>query len=187
MDCFVDLDIRSDPEFPAHVLLSELYKKLHRTLVISQRTDIAISFPQYASRPPSLGTRFRLLAAQPDLEALMNTNWLGGMRDFASHGALGRVPEHAVARTLRRVQAKSNPARLRRRLMRRHDVTVEQAQVRIPDSAAEFVSLPFVQLSSGSTGQPFRLFLKLGPPQSSHTTGKFNAFGLSLDATIPWF
>ena len=72
-------------------------------------------------------------------------------------------------------------------LMKRHGLDETQARERILDSAAEKVDLPFVQLQSRSTGQTFRLFLSLDPEQSAPTPGDFNAYGLSRNATIPWF
>jgi len=71
--------------------------------------------------------------------------------------------------------------------MKRHGLDETQARERIPDSAAETLHLPFVQLRSGSTGQTFRLFLCLGPAQPTPVSGEFNAYGLSQNATVPWF
>ena len=39
MDHYVDIDVRTDPEFPAHQLMSALYAKLHRALVVSERVQ----------------------------------------------------------------------------------------------------------------------------------------------------
>jgi len=117
----------------------------------------------------------------------MTQDWLRGMRDHIKVDAVAVVPADAVQRTLRRVQAKSSPARLRRRQMRRHGFSEVEAVQRVPDSAEERLDLPFVQLASGSTGQNFRLYLRLGAPQQSRSTGTFNTFGLSSTATIPCF
>ena len=187
MECFVDLELRPDPEFAAHLLLGALYTKLHGALAPSNKMGIAVCFPGYQSRPPTLGTRMRLLGSRLALQMLSRTDWLNGMHDHVRIGALAEVPVDVPYRTLRRVQAKSNPERLRRRLMKRHGLDETQARERILDSAAEKVDLPFVQLQSRSTGQTFRLFLSLDPEQSAPTPGDFNAYGLSRNATIPWF
>ena len=71
--------------------------------------------------------------------------------------------------------------------MRRHDLDAQDAHQRIPDEAARFVNLPFVQLRSTSTSQTFRLFIEHGPGQSNPIAGDFNAYGLSQVATVPWF
>lgn len=187
MDHYLDIHLLPDPEFPPHQLLSALYAKLHRALVQSGASGVAVSFPAYSEAPPRLGTCFRLIGSAPDLGALMAQDWLRGMRDHIKVDAVAVVPADAVQRTLRRVQAKSSPARLRRRQMRRHGLSEAEAVQRVPDTAEERLDLPFVQLASGSTGQTFRLYFRLGAPQKGRSTGAFNAFGLSATATIPCF
>lgn len=187
MDHYLDIHLLPDPEFPPHQLLAALYAKLHRSLVQLGASRIAVSFPGYSVSPPRLGARFRLIGSAPDLTALMASDWLRGMRDHVKVDAVAVVPADAVQRALRRVQAKSSPARLRRRQMRRHGLTESEAMQRVPDSAEERLELPFVQLASGSTGQTFRLYLRLGEPQQNRSAGLFNAYGLSPTATIPCF
>ena len=109
------------------------------------------------------------------------------MHDHVKASGLARVPTDAAHRTFRRVQAKSSPERLRRRLVKRYGLDETQARERIPDSAAEMLHLPFVELRSSTSGQTFRLFLSLGAEQPAPVSGKFNTYGLSRTATIPWF
>ncbi len=187
LDCFVDIALRPDPECAAHVLLGALYAKVHHTLAPTNVLSIAVCFPGYQARPPRLGTRMRLLGTRAALQTLTTSDWLGGLRDHVVVGAVADVPAHVVHRALRRVQAKSSPERLRRRLMKRHGLDETQAHGRIPDSAAETLHHPFVQMHSASTGQTFRLFLHAGPGQPAPVVGTFNAYGLSQDATVPWF
>ena len=187
MEAFLDIELRPDPEFPPHLLLSTLYGKLHLTLVPNNSAGIAVCFPGYQIKPPSLGTSMRLLGSRAALQALTITSWLSGMRDHVKVGELDLVPADATHRMLRRVQAQSNPERIRRRLMKRHGLDQTQARLRIPDSAAEMLKLPFVQLRSRSNGGAFRLFLSLTAKELTPTLGEFNAYGLSQNATIPWF
>ena len=192
MDHFMDIHLLPDPDLPAHVLMGALYVKLHRALVMGGEGEaggIAISFPGYSARPGviNLGRNMRLLGSQPGLQTLAGTGWLGSLRDQVSVNAAAAVPITATHRSLRRVQAKSNPERLRRRLIKRHGIDEAEARKRIPDSAAEMLTLPFLQLRSASTGQNFRLFLRLGPAQATAESGSFNTSGLSTTATTPWF
>ncbi len=187
MDRFVDIQLRPDPEIAAHYLLGALYAKLHRALVARNSTGVAVSFPGYQNRPLTLGTCLRLLGSGSALDELTQSDWLSGMRDHVTIGAVAAVPTTATNRTLRRVQAKSNPERLRRRLIKRHGLDEAQARKRIPDSVTEMLQLPFVQLRSSSTGQMFRLFLNLGEMHAAPIPGEFNAYGLSQQATTPWF
>lgn len=191
MDRFMDVQLLPDPELPAHVLLSALFGKLHRALTTQDGMvgRVAVSFPGYSDLAGArgLGDSLRLLGNQVALQALFSTDWVGSLRDHVSVGTTGSVPGNALHRTVRRVQAKSNPERLRRRLIKRHGIDTDEARERIPDSAAEVLRLPYLQLHSASTGGNFKLFLRLGPLQASGIAGEFNAYGLSTTATVPWF
>ncbi|MGG2681140.1 type I-F CRISPR-associated endoribonuclease Cas6/Csy4 [Pseudomonas aeruginosa] len=97
------------------------------------------------------------------------------------------MPHPTPYRQVSRVQVKSNPERLRRRLMRRHDLSEEEARKRIPDTVARALDLPFVTLRSQSTGQHFRLFIRHGPLQATAEEGGFTCYGLSKGGFVPWF
>lgn len=184
---YLDIHLRPDPEFPASQLLAALYAKLHRALVQLRSEDLAVCFPGYSEQPKGLGQTLRVLGNAEGLGQLMALPWLSGMADHVHLTATAEVPAGAVHRQLTRVQAKSNPERLRRRQMKRQGLTAEQARERIPDSATESLKLPFLPVRSTSTGQSFLLFLRLGPPCLAPEAGGFNAYGLSPTATIPWF
>jgi len=201
MDHYVDIRIQPDAEFAPAMLMAALFTKLHKALAAGAHQDIGVSFPHmgvgdaapaHASRNGShprytLGQVLRLHGASLSLNKLLATDWLTGMRDHVVCGAVLVVPTDSRHRVVSRVQAKSSPERLRRRQMRRHGLTAEQAKERIPDSAVETLSLPFLTLRSQSTGQTFRLFIRLGPELDTAVPGDFGAYGLSLHATVPWF
>ena len=71
MDHHIDIDVRPDPEFPAHQLMNALYAKLHRALVAENSTRIGVSFPCFSLKTPHLGTRLRLHGDVAALSALM--------------------------------------------------------------------------------------------------------------------
>lgn len=187
MDHYVDIEVRPDPEFPANQLMSALYAKLHRALAGQGCKRIGVSLPGVDKAGGHLGTRLRLHGELDALATLLACDWLAGMRDHVAVIPPARVPDSAQHRVVKRVQVKSSPERLRRRLMRRHGLSEQEACQRIPDEAARFTHLPFVQLRSTSTGQPFRLFIDQGPILPSAIPGDFNNYGLSQDATVPWF
>lgn len=187
MSHYLDIQLRPDPETTAHQLMAALYAKLHRALVLFQSDTIGVSFPGYVHVPAGLGPVLRLIAPEDDLRRLMEHDWLKGVRDHVDVSGLKPVPEACGYRGLRRIQAKSNPERLRRRQMRRHGLTEEQARQRVPDSAAERLPWPFIQLRSASTGEQFRLYLRLDTDPADRLPGTFNTYGLSATATLPWF
>ena len=188
MDNYLDITLLPDPEFSQNHLMDALFAKLHRALVATGCGDIGISFPQVREQGTGLGTVLRLHGRAARLGELMAANWLAGMRDQTSLSAVQAVPPTCTSfRVVSRLQAKSSPARERRRLMRRKGLTEEQAIARIPDNCAEVLNLPYVQMRSQSTGERFLLFIRHGQVQVTPTEGTFSAYGLSPAGTIPWF
>ena len=187
MDHYIDLRLLPDPEFAQPHLMGALFSKLHRALVAQHSPHIGISFPAVQTGPPWLGDCLRLHGHQAALTGLMALNWLAAMGDHVHATTVLAVPPKSSFRVVSRVQAKSNPERLRRRQMRRHGLDAAQALVTVPDTAAEHLDLPYVQLRSQSTEQSFRLFIRHGELLETATAGTFGAYGLSATATIPWF
>lgn len=187
MDHYLDIQARPDPEFPVNIILGALVSKLHRALVILEADDIGISLPEHEEQPP-LGTRLRLHGTQERLNALMDQDWLKGMRDHVVvHDDISTVPHGAQHRLVRRRQYKTNVERLRRRRMKRHGESYEEACSHIPDRVERRVKTPFVMVRSQSTGQAFSLFIEHGEVRSDATQGRFSTYGLSNEATVPWF
>lgn len=185
MDSYLELQLLPDPEFPPAMLMNALFAKLHRALVSHGEGRIGISFPDVSTG--QLGQRLRLHGQAGELEKLMACNWLQGMRDHLAAFAIRPVPDGAKHRIVRRVQAQSNPERLRRRLIRRKGIGEEEARAAIPDSAAQTLALPSLQVTSQSTQQQFRLFIEHLPVQAESSPGHFTSYGLSNEASIPWF
>ncbi|HEU0198531.1 MAG TPA: type I-F CRISPR-associated endoribonuclease Cas6/Csy4 [Nevskiaceae bacterium] len=184
---YVDIRIAPDPESSPTQLLGALYDHLHLALVRQRRDTVGVSFPGYSLSPRTLGTTLRLHGSETDLQQLLATDWLKGMRDHARVNDVAEVPADALHRTVRRKQFKTSAERLRRRRMRRKGETEEQAKAAIPSSMEHRPDLPYIHLHSQSTRQPFCLFIALGPLQDHATQGRFNGYGLGGTTTIPWF
>jgi len=187
MDSYQEIVILPDAEFAPTVLMNALFGKLHRALAGLGCRTIGVSFPEYDSTKPSLGKRLRVHGSISSLELLTSTRWLNGFLDHVSVSGLRDIPGNAGQVLVRRVQAKSNADRLRRRMARRHGITEEDARLFITDNAEKRLGLPFVTLHSASTGQEFRLFIEQGGQLSATVPGEFSQYGLSSRATVPWF
>lgn len=184
---YIDITLRPDPDFsPAH-LLSALVSKLHRALVALKASDIGTSYPRHCSRPRTLGDVLRLHGTPDALARLTAEPWLRGMESHVSVSAAAAAPANAPHRVVQRRQFKTNVERLRRRRMRRKGETAEQAAQVIPGSVERQPTLPFVQLRSASSGHSFALFIEHGALQDTPQPGEFNSYGLSQQATVPWF
>lgn len=186
MDHYIDIEVLPDPEFVSTLLMNALHSKLHRALVQLKSTDIGLSFPDYLGDKQKLGNRMRLHSDLHCLQVLMDKNWLIGMHDHIRVGDVLKVPDTVRHLAVRRVQTKSNAERLRRRQIRRHGLTADEALNRIPDAMEKRLRLPFVTLKSQSTEQVFRLFIRQRQTDCS-VQGSFNFYGLSGEATVPLF
>ncbi|MEN9373046.1 MAG: type CRISPR-associated endoribonuclease Cas6/Csy4 [Pseudomonadota bacterium] len=188
MNHYLDITLQPDPEFDALDLMDALYAKLHRAFVSMNNQHIGVSFPAIQSGKLGLGKTLRLHGSESHLSALMAVNWLTGMRDHVEVSAISPVPSDCTRYgVMSRVQAKSNPERERRRLMRRKGVDEVTAREKISDSSAQRLSLPHVRLRSQSTGQKFCLFIQQGEMVNAPAEGIFNTYGLSATATVPLF
>jgi CRISPR-associated endonuclease Csy4 len=186
MDHYVDVQVLPTPEIGEAHVMNTLAAKLHLMLAEFQSDDIGVSFPGYQLRPPRLGNVLRLHSSRSRLEQLMSRPWMLGLYDYVRIVGVAPIPKTGSHCSVRRIQVRSSAERIRRRQMRRHGWSAEEAQVRIPDTVERRLNLPFLSLRSSSTGQLFHLFIEQRQA-GSPAPGRFNAYGLSQAATVPWF
>ena len=188
MDYYIDINLLPDPEFQPTLLMNALFAKLHRVLVQLDNRHLGVSFPEVDKSSPALGSKLRIHGPLDEIKKLMSQNWLTGMQDHVDVRDISEAPREVQYRRVKRVQVKSSAERLRRRYRKRHpDIPEKEVIARIPDSAEKRLKLPFLRLKSLSTGQHFCLFLEYLPPQQHPIQGAFNTYGLSGEATVPWF
>jgi len=184
---YIDITLLPDAEFSHAHLIGALMTKLHRVLARLKTGSVGISFPQYCLRPRSLGSVVRLHGEAAELQRLMNQAWLQGMRDLVRLTELKLAPRDAPHCIVRRRQFKTNAERLRRRRMRRKGETEEQAAMAIPLTVERQVDLPYVRLTSASSGQAFHMFISQESAVPKTGTEGFNTYGMHLGGTVPKF
>lgn len=188
MDHYLEFTILPDTEISGAHILEALFGKLHLALAGRGAGDVGVSFPDADMKSCRVGTRLRLHGTREALEALATGGWVAQFRDYAAISQILPVPVQVQHRSIFRVQEKgSNPERLRRRAMKRHGLSAEEAAKCIPDTARKRLSLPSLQMGSRSSGQQFRLFFGLGPLEQKPRAGTFSTYGFSRSATVPWF
>ncbi len=185
MDYFFEIKIMEDPEFSAPILMNALFSKLHRALVEVSQGEIAVSFPQYKQR--SLGKVLRLHGSLAALERLETVIWRKGLGDYTEVSAILPVPEAHQHCLVSRVHAQGNLESVRRRAMKRHSISYEEACTQIPKLETKQLELPFVQIKSQSTGETFRLFIKQTSCLPTDVDQPFSKYGLSSTTSVPWF
>jgi len=184
---YIDITVIPDEETGVSQLMGTLYERLHLALVTAQADNVGVSFPDYRPVAKTLGAVLRLHASEQQLNALMANDWLKHLRDYVKLAPIAQAPADTEHRTVYRKQFKSNVDRLRRRRMKRKGEIMEDAIKAIPDEVDRKPDLPYVWLRSQSTKQRFCLFIEMGPPQKSPSAGHFSYYGLSSEASIPWF
>ncbi len=186
MSHYIEFRILLDPEFPASIIMNLLYNKLHKALVQTGCIDIGVSFPDFDNKRTILGERLRLHGSDIHINNLIANLSLSALHDHLRVGTVQEVPKQISYVTVKRVQCKSSADRIRRRQIRRHQLSDEEALTRIPDSVQKQLNLPYVTLKSDSSGQSFRLFIS--QQIAAHPiAGTFNAYALSNEATLPMF
>jgi CRISPR-associated endonuclease Csy4 len=184
---YAELRVRENPEISTQVILNMLFEKLHLILAEQGRSDVGISFPDVKNGQKNLGKIIRLHGEKNTLDDVLSHPLAERMGDYAEVGRTRKTPDNTDYCVVSRVQAKSSPERLRRRSMKRHGISMEQAIEKIPDSAAEMLELPFITLSSRSTGQKFRLYIRHKKADAESENKVFSSYGLSPVSTVPWF
>jgi len=184
---YIDITVIPDEETSVAQLMGPLYDKLHLALVTNRIDSVGVSFPDYRRIAKTLGSVIRLHGREDVLTTLMASDWLKGLRDYVKLTGVSPVPVDAEHRTVYRKQFKVNVDRLRRRRMKRKGETVEEVIKAIPDEAARRPDLPYVWMRSQSTKQRFCLFIEMSPPRKTPVSGQFSCYGLSNEATVPWF
>ncbi|MDR5898957.1 type I-F CRISPR-associated endoribonuclease Cas6/Csy4 [Halomonas vilamensis] len=189
MDHYIDIRLRPDPDFAPAILMGALYNKLHRALFDLQAADVGVSFPdhKHGLRARTLGDHLRLHGTQARLQQLMNAVWLTGMRDHAQVSEVLAVPAGAQHINAARKQFNTGSPSRAKRYAKRHDISEEEAQQIYAKLAERRIELPFVQINSRSTQQRFSLFIEHCKPQEKPVAGTFSHYGLSPNATVPWF
>ncbi|WP_218023208.1 type I-F CRISPR-associated endoribonuclease Cas6/Csy4 [Ectopseudomonas oleovorans] len=121
------------------------------------------------------------------LDKLLALNWLSGMRDHLNLGELAPIPAKVRWRCVSRVQVDSNPERARRRLIKRHGISEAEGAPAHPRQRRQTLRPALCHLRSNGSGHSFRLFIRHGPLLDNPTPGTFGAYGLSTQASVPWF
>lgn len=185
MTHYQDILLKPDEMAEETVLMNLLFGRLHKALASLGSSDVGVSFPDVGR---TLGSILRLHGSKDALSRLDGLSWPGPLKDHIHKGNIAPVPDEVQGyRTVSRKQFKSSPERLRRRLVKRHNLSPAEAVTKIPDTLVAMSDLPFIQLKSSSTGQRFRLFVDHGTLRQKPCIGKFSHYGLSPEATIPWF
>ena len=183
MDHYIDISLIPDAEMRESELMNLVYNKFHKALVRIKADKIGVSFPGYQIK---LGCLIRLHGDIANLNELQALNWLGGIAGYCEVSDLKIVPANIQYRTVSRIRTNMSKSKLAR-LKRRGSITTDKEKAYKAKMFTLVLTSPYFDLESGSTGQIHRRFINFGPLVDQIVPGKFDSYGLSRCATIPWF
>jgi CRISPR-associated endonuclease Csy4 len=183
MKHYVEIVIQPDDEMRENVLLNKVYSKLHKALFTLKTTEIAVSFPKYKVL---LGNVMRIHGTESKLSELQDTNWLGGLSGYCQVSSIQTVPDDVSYKIISRIQSNMTEAKLRR-LIKRGSISetkIKQYKVKMFQKGLDN---PYFELQSNSNGHKHRRYIQFGELRKEAKKGVFDSFGLSKNATVPWF
>ncbi|MCW8930868.1 MAG: type I-F CRISPR-associated endoribonuclease Cas6/Csy4 [Gammaproteobacteria bacterium] len=184
MDYYIDLFIQPDDEVPIYFIRNKAFNKLHKILFDINSHDVGVSFPKLEKK---LGDVIRLHSSHSSLEVLHNNNWLGGLSGYCKLSEVLQVPENIQGyRTISRIRQNMTNSKLNR-IITRGSISVEDVDNYRVKMLKNSLKNPYLDLQSISTNEKYRIYLKFSPIQEISHEGDFNHFGLSKEATVPWF
>ncbi len=183
MDYYIDIRILPDAEMRENVLLNKVYTKFHKALTTLHAEDIGISFPGYKVK---LGKILRIHGKRKKLEKLQKLHWLGGLSGYCNISEIKPIPDNVSYRVISRIQTTMSPAKYRRLLIRGTITEQEQKQYKAR-MFQKGIDNPFLELESSSNKQLYRRYIQFGEIKKKPVEGKFDTFGLSKTATVPWW
>ena len=183
MDHYIDIKIIPDAEMRESVLLNKVYTKFHKALFDLKNNTIGVSFPEYRIK---LGKLIRIHGAQAILNDLQGLNWLGGLKGYCKVSEITKVPENTSHRIISRKQSNMTGAKLRR-LIKRGSITPAEIKIYKAKMFSQGLDNAFLELDSSSNGHRYRHFIQFGSLLGQASKGDFDDFGLSKQATVPWF
>lgn len=183
MNYYIDIEIMPDAEMRESPLINLVYNKFHKALVKLKSEQIGVSFPGYQIK---LGRLLRLHGDKTDLQNLQGLNWLGGIAGYCDISDLKKVSADVKYRTVSRIRTNTSKSKLKR-LKQRGSITPDEEKIYKTKMFSQGLANPYLDLESGSTGQKHRRFFRFGPLLDQPVEGKFDSYGVSKVATVPWF
>jgi len=183
MNYYIDISIKPDAKMRENLLLNKVYTKLHKRLYDLKTSDVGVSFPDYKIK---LGKIIRIHATNLRLQEIIQDAWLGDLLGYCDVSVIQKIPDQVRYRTISRKQSNMTEAKLRR-LIKRGSILQDEIKGYKAKMFQQGIYNPYLELVSGSNDHKHRRYIQFGELVDQAISGKFDIFGLSKNATIPWF
>jgi CRISPR-associated endonuclease Csy4 len=183
MDYYIEIKLLKNPEFTFPFLMNTIFMKLHKILHDLKSTTAGVSFPNYDC---TLGDVLRLHGDQEILNLLNPNLWIGTLKDYCTISEIREVPESTQYRVVYRKQPTMSHSKLKR-LVKRGSISPQDVTKYLKLKEKNLLKGPYLELKSNSNKNIHRRYIEQGALLQHPTSGEFDYFGLSKEATIPWF
>ncbi len=193
MKCYLNITLLPNADIALYFLWEKLYQQLHLAFVENQNADgkvsVGVAFPDYNIENNQLGNQLRLFSPSREvLEELKINEWLSRMIDYVQISNIHDVPEKVENYAcFKRIQPKSNNARLARRKAKRQGISYKEALAYFQSKEEQTSQLPFIHIKSHSSGKRYRLIIAQTETTNTLKAGSFSTYGLSSTNTVPLF
>lgn len=195
MKYYRDIKLLSVAEISFGFLWKKVYQQIHLALVEAGNKQIAFSFPNYSfnvedkKNKPNLGEVLRVFAHSiEELESMELAKWLERLSDYVQIGRILQTPEVTEFVQFKRKQFKFHDDIVKRAQHQadRRGISLEEALKHFEGYNSQQNKLPFIMCQSLSTNQEYKIFIEQ-KKSTNEIKGSFDTFGLSKEATVPWF
>ena len=192
MNVYIDITLLPGVDIGHNYLLEKVYRQIHIGLVDTQTTEdistIGIAFPEYNAGKYQLGSKLRLFCHDKlTLENFNVQKRLNRLADYVHVTDIRNVPDNVTSyKRYKRQQSKSSLERMARRKAKRSGINFEEALNQLKAHKETFLKLPFINVSSISSGHNFRLFIA-EESSKGQIDEMFSCYGLSAKSSLPDF
>lgn len=192
MNYYQEISLLPNVDINFYFLWQKLYQQIHLALVENKTAGnvsaIGVAFPEYNADKYSLGTKLRLFAGdEKSLEQMHFEIWFNRLSDYVHLSHIKPVPEKLEGHAcFKHIKLKGNKEKLARRRAKRKGEILQQALSHFGNFEEQRSNLPYINMTSQTNGQRFRLFIEKQAMEQPKT-GLFSCYGLSNTTTVPLF
>jgi CRISPR-associated endonuclease Csy4 len=200
MKYYFDITLLPNADANLGFLWQKVFQQVHIALVDNKVGDnesaIALSIVDYGDKDFPLGSKLRLLAGSEDTLVKLDIHqWLKRLSDYCYIKPIKKVPDdiRQYAR-FKRKPVKSIEKKAKRRAEHLNKPYAEVLAYLIKEGKTTKCELPYINVESQDTKKrveqgvspQFLLFIERSLFEVP-ASGKFDCYGLSKTATVPWF
>jgi CRISPR-associated endonuclease Csy4 len=200
MNYYIDITLLPDADANLGFLWQKIFQQVHIALVDNKIADnestVALSIINYGDNGFPLGNTLRLLAnAEDTLQKLEINRWLNRLTDYCHIKPIKQVPVGVLKYAcFKRKSIKSIEKKAQRRAVHLNKPYDEVLAYLLKEDCTKKCRLPFINVDSQETkkraeqgvSSRFLLFIEKTIVDEP-IYGKFDCYGLSKTATVPWF